>query len=91
MATGKVKWFDEKKGFGFIVQDGIEGDIFVHFSSIKGDGFKTLKEGEGVEFEVGDGPKGKQAKDVKRIGGGSAPAGEAPREQRPRRDRQRAD
>ena len=63
MATGKVKWFDEKKGFGFIER--VEGsDVFVHFKSIKQDGFKTLAEGQNVEFEVEQGQKGPQANNV---------------------------
>jgi len=65
MATGKVKWFNDAKGYGFIEQEGGE-DVFVHFSSISGEGFKTLKEGEPVEFEVTQGPKGLQAKNVSR-------------------------
>ena len=65
MPTGKVKWFNDAKGYGFIEQEGGE-DVFVHFSSIGGEGFKTLKEGEPVEFEVTQGPKGLQAKNVNR-------------------------
>lgn len=65
MATGKVKWFNEAKGYGFIEQEGGE-DVFVHFSAISGEGFKTLKEGDPVEFEVTQGPKGLQAKNVTR-------------------------
>ncbi len=62
-ATGRVKWFDEKKGFGFIErQDG--GDVFVHFRAINGNGFKTLAEGQEVEFEVEQGQKGPQAVNV---------------------------
>ncbi len=61
--TGTVKWFNESKGFGFIEQP--EGsDVFVHFRAIQGDGFKTLKEGQKVEFSVIDGEKGPQAEDV---------------------------
>ncbi len=60
---GKVKWFNEKKGYGFIErEDG--GDVFVHFSAIKGDGFKTLTEGQAVEFDVVQGEKGPQASNV---------------------------
>ncbi|GFO54494.1 cold-shock protein [Geomonas sp. Red276] len=65
MAKGVVKWFNDAKGFGFIQQeDG--GDVFVHFSSIQGDGFKTLAEGEAVTFEVTQGTKGPQASNVVR-------------------------
>ena len=63
MKQGTVKWFNEEKGFGFIEVAG-ENDIFVHFSSIKKDGFKTLKEGAKVEFEVEDGARGPQAANV---------------------------
>ncbi len=63
---GKVKWFNEAKGFGFIeVED--DRDVFVHYSSIMGDGFRKLVEGEEVEFEIEDGPKGPSAKSVKRL------------------------
>jgi cold shock protein len=63
MASGKVKWFSEAKGYGFISTD--EGkDIFVHFSAIRGEGRRNLFEGQDVEFEVVDGPKGPQASDV---------------------------
>lgn len=60
MAKGVVKWFDTKKGYGFIEQSE-GGDVFVHYSGIEGDGFKSLKAGEKVEFEVSNGPKGPQA------------------------------
>ncbi len=63
MAKGRVKWFNEKKGFGFISKDDGD-DVFVHFSAIKRDGFKSLDEGDEVEFEVSQGPKGLQATDV---------------------------
>ena len=63
MAEGSVKWFNEAKGFGFIEQS--EGpDVFVHFSAISGEGFKTLQEGERVTFDIVDGPKGPQAENV---------------------------
>ena len=63
MVKGTVKWFNEKKGFGFLSRDGGE-DVFVHYSAIQGDGFKKLEEGQEVEFEVQDGPKGPQAANV---------------------------
>ena len=63
MATGTVKWFNESKGFGFIEQESGE-DVFVHYSEIKSEGFKTLNEGQAVEFEVTQGPKGAQASNV---------------------------
>ena len=63
MANGKVKWFNNSKGYGFIQQD--DGtDIFVHFSAIQGEGYKALEEGQPVEFEITEGPKGLQAKNV---------------------------
>lgn len=66
MAQGTVKWFNEAKGFGFIEQDS-GPDVFVHFSAIKGEGFKTLNEGDRVSFDVVKGPKGPQAENVQRI------------------------
>jgi cold shock protein len=66
MAVGTVKWFDVKKGFGFIIND--EGkDVFVHFSSIEGDGFRALRDGEKVEYEQTQGDKGLHAMSVRRI------------------------
>jgi len=64
MTTGSVKWFNESKGFGFIAPDDGGADVFVHFSAIQGSGFKTLAEGQRVEFEVQQGPKGPQAANV---------------------------
>ena len=65
MATGKVKWFNDAKGYGFIEQDGGE-DVFVHFSAIQMDGFKTLTEGQAVSFEIKSGDKGLHAANVTR-------------------------
>ncbi|MDZ7360229.1 MAG: cold shock domain-containing protein [candidate division KSB1 bacterium] len=67
MEKGTVKWFNEAKGYGFIKRQTGE-DVFVHFKSIIGEGFRTLKEGEEVEFDVEQGPKGLQAKNVTRLG-----------------------
>ncbi len=64
MATGTVKWFNDQKGFGFISQEN-GPDVFVHFSAISGQGFKTLTEGQRVEFDVTQGPKGPQAANVR--------------------------
>lgn len=65
MATGIVKWFNDSKGFGFIRPDDGTDDLFAHFSAIDMDGFKTLKEGQRVSFEEGQGPKGKQALNIR--------------------------
>ena len=65
MATGSVKWFNDAKGYGFITQEGGE-DVFVHYSAIQAGGFKSLAEGDKVEFEVTKGPKGLQAANVRR-------------------------
>jgi cold shock protein len=65
--VGKVKWFNSKKGYGFIRLNDGDQDIFVHYTSIKGDGFKSLVEGEEVQFELAEGPKGLQAQNVMRM------------------------
>ena len=64
MSTGKVKWFNESKGYGFIEPDGGGRDVFVHYSAIQGEGYKTLSEGQVVQFEVIQGEKGPQASNV---------------------------
>lgn len=64
MATGTVKWFNDSKGFGFITPDGGGEDVFAHFSAIQSKGFKSLKEGQRVTFDVTEGPKGKQAANI---------------------------
>ena len=66
MATGKVKWFNDAKGFGFITQEGGE-DVFVHYSAVQAQGLKSLAEGDQVEFEVTRGPKGLQAANVRKV------------------------
>lgn len=66
MAEGTVKWFNDAKGFGFIQREG-EADVFVHYSAIQGDGFKSLDEGTKVKFEIVEGPKGPAADNVERL------------------------
>lgn len=67
VVTGKVKWFNASKGYGFANIPGDGRDIFIHYSAIEMDGYKTLKEGEDIQFELVDGPKGPQAHDVKSV------------------------
>lgn len=64
MAKGSVKWFSNEKGYGFITPEGGKKDVFVHHTAIEGDGYKTLEEGQEVEFNIEEGPKGLQAKNV---------------------------
>ncbi|MGE0312381.1 MAG: cold-shock protein [Lautropia sp.] len=67
MATGIVKWFNESKGFGFIAPDDGAKDVFAHFSAIQGSGFKSLREGQKVSFDVTTGPKGEQASNIRAL------------------------
>ena len=76
LAVGTVKWFNDAKGFGFITPDGGGADVFVHFSAIRAQGFRSLKEGQRVQFEVVQGPKGMQAAEVT-AEGATAPAAPA--------------
>ena len=65
--SGTVKWFNNAKGFGFITREENDSDVFVHFRSIQGDGFRSLDEGQTVEFNLTEGPKGLQAEDVQKL------------------------
>ncbi|QFZ23646.1 cold-shock protein [Saccharothrix syringae] len=67
MALGTVKWFNSEKGFGFIAQENGGPDVFVHYSEIQGQGFRTLEENQRVEFEIGQGTKGPQAQNVRKL------------------------
>ncbi|WP_324653186.1 cold-shock protein [Georgenia sp. H159] len=67
MAQGTVKWFNSEKGYGFIAQDGGGADVFVHYSAIESDGYRSLEEAQRVEFEITQGPKGPQAESVRAI------------------------
>ena len=80
MGTGIVKWFNDTKGFGFIEPDGGGGDIFAHFSAIKMDGFRTLKQGSKVSFDVVQGPKGLQAQNIQPLSATGYMPAEPPKE-----------
>ena len=67
MAQGTIKWFSDQKGYGFITPEGGKKDVFVHFSALQGEGFKTLAEGQSVSFDITDGPKGEQAANVVKL------------------------
>ena len=66
MTKGTVKWFSDQKGYGFVTPEGGRKDVFVHFSALQGEGFKTLSEGDIVEFDIAQGPKGEQAANVRK-------------------------
>ena len=67
MAQGTIKWFSDQKGYGFITPEGGKKDVFVHFSALQGEGFKSLAEGQRVSFDITDGPKGEQAANVVKL------------------------
>jgi CspA family cold shock protein len=67
MTKGTVKWFSDQKGYGFVTPEGGRKDVFVHFSALQGEGFKTLSEGDVVEFDIAQGPKGEQAANVRKV------------------------
>ena len=69
MSNGKVKWFSNSRGYGFILGEGVEKEIFVHHSSIQMDGYRTLNEGDSVQFDLVEGPKGPKAENVARVAG----------------------
>lgn len=78
MAVGTVKWFNDAKGFGFIEPDGGGADVFAHFSAVQMEGFRTLKQGSRVEFELVQGPKGNLAQNIRPVAGALTPAQQAP-------------
>ena len=78
MAVGTVKWFNDAKGFGFTEPDGGGADVFAHFSAVQMEGFRTLKQGSRVEFELVQGPKGNLAQNIRPVAGALAPAQQAP-------------
>ena len=67
MAQGIIKWFSDQKGYGFVTPEGGKKDVFVHYSALQGEGFKSLREGELVEFDITEGPKGEQAANVRKL------------------------
>ena len=69
MAKGAVKWYSNQKGYGFITPESSEKEVFVHYSAVQGDGYKTLAESDKVEFDITNGPKGEQATNVRKISG----------------------
>lgn len=78
MATGTVKWFSDAKGFGFIEPEGGGSDVFAHFSAVQMDGFRTLRQGTRVTFDLVQGPKGDSAQNIRPLGGAEGVAGKEP-------------